>query len=135
MKTNQLFSIVIAGVLAVGTAFAQQTESASGGCPMMCGVMCGKMGAHKGQMADWHQKMMEKIKAQDAEMDKLIQEMNAASGEKKVEALAAIANKAMEERKAWHAEMEMRHKTMMEWMKAGEKASPNPEPKKDNKSR
>jgi len=89
------------------------------------------MGAHKGEMMEWHQKMMEKIKAQDAELDKLVQDMNAATGDKKVDAIAAIVNKVMEERKAWHAEMEERHKKMMEWMQS-EKATM--ETKKGKKS-
>ena len=107
---------------------------------MMPGMMGGMRGAHKGEMMQWHQKMMEKIKAQDAEMDKLVQEMNATSGDKKVDAIAAIVNKVMEERKAWHSEMEMRHKKMMEWMQAAkptpesEKASPTPEAKKGKQS-
>lgn len=83
-----------------------------------CGMMPGMMGAHKGEMMEWHQKMVDKFKAQDAELEKLVAEMNAASGEKKVEAIAAIVNKMMENRKAWHSEMEGRHQKMMEWMKA-----------------
>ena len=107
----------MAGVLSVGAVFAQEADPG----PACCAMMPGMMGAHKGEMMEWHQKMMEKIKAQDAELDKLIQEMNAAQGDKKIDAIAAIINKVMEERKAWHAEMEMRHKKMMEWMQ-GEKA-------------
>ena len=104
--------MIIAGVLAAGTVFAQEPEAA----PACAAMMPGMMGVHKGEMMEWHQKMMEKIKAQDAELDKLVQEMNAASGDKKVDAIAAIVNKVMEERKAWHAEMESRHAKMMEWM-------------------
>lgn len=66
---------------------------------------------------EWHQKVVDKFKAQDAELEKLVAEMNAASGEKKVEAIAAIVNKMMEHRKAWREEMEARHQKMMEWMK------------------
>jgi len=80
-------------------------------------MMPGMMGTNKGEMMEWHQKMMEKMKAQDAELDKLVKEMNAATGEKKVDAIAAIINKVMEIRKVWHTEMEARHQKMMEWMK------------------
>ncbi|MEI8235505.1 MAG: hypothetical protein WCH57_12590 [Verrucomicrobiota bacterium] len=67
---------------------------------------------------EWHQKMVEKIKANDAELDKLVAEMNAASSEKKADAVAAVINKMMEQRKAWHSEMEAHIKKMMETMKA-----------------
>ncbi|MEI6562378.1 MAG: hypothetical protein WCO68_09905 [Verrucomicrobiota bacterium] len=133
--------MMIAGALATaGAVFAQEPDPAAACCAMMPGMMGGMRGAHKAEMMQWHQKMMEKIKAQDAEMDKLVQEMNAASGDKKVDAIAAIVNKVMEERKAWHSEMEMRHKKMMEWMQAAkptpesEKASPTPEAQKGKKS-
>jgi len=117
----------MAGVLSAGAIFAQEPDPAAACCAMTPGMM----GAHKGEMMEWHQKMMEKIKAQDAELDKLVQDMNAATGDKKVDAIAAIVNKVMEERKAWHAEMEERHKKMMEWMQS-EKATM--ETKKGKKS-
>jgi hypothetical protein len=112
MKTNQLLSIGMAGVLSVGAVFAQEADPATACAAMMPGMM----GAHKGAMMEWHQKMMEKIKTQDAELDKLVQQMNSAQGDKKVDAIAAILNKLMEDRKMWHAEMQERHKKMMEWM-------------------
>lgn len=103
----------MAGVMSVGAVFAEDADPGMA----CCGMMPGMMGARRGEMMEWHQKMMEKIKAQDAEMDKLVQEMNAATGEKKVEAIAAVINKAMEIRKGWHSEMEARQKKMMDWMK------------------
>ncbi len=125
MKNYQLFSIVAAGVLCATGAIAQETDPA-----MACGsMMPGMMGEKRGEIMQWHQKMMEKFKAQNAELDKMVQEMNAASGDKKVEAIAAIINKVMEERKAWFAEMEARHNKMMEWMqnKKGNQATPTPQ--------
>lgn len=113
MKTNQLLSIVMAGALSAGAVFAQEAADPSMSC---CGMMPG-MGARKGEIMEWHQKMMEKMKAQDAEMDQLVQEMNAAKGDKKVDAIAAVINKAIEIRNMWHSEMEARHNKMMEWMK------------------
>ena len=108
----------MAGVLSAGAVCAQEADPNVACCAMMPGMMPGMMGAHKGELREWHQQMMEKIKAQDAEMDKLVQDMNAATGEKKVDAIAAIINKAMEHRKAWHQEMEARHKKLMEWMES-----------------
>jgi len=52
-----------------------------------------------------HSKMMEMQKTQDAEIDKLLAEMNAATGEKRVDAIVAVINKLVEQRKTMHAEM------------------------------
>jgi len=115
MKKLLLVSVVMAGILSAGAVCAQEAaEGAPTCCP--CGGMMGK-GARKAEMMEWHQKMVEKIKANDAELDKLVAEMNAASGEKKTDAIAAIVNKMMDQRKAWHSDMESRMKKMMEKMK------------------
>lgn len=128
----------MAGMLSTGAVFAQQdTTPGPEGCPCM-GMMGKKM--NRADMMQWHQKMVDRMKAQDAELDRLAQEMNAAQGDKKVDAIAALINKMMENRKAWHAEMEAAHKKMMEMkgtpegakMEAGKtrkgmKASPSPQ--------
>jgi NADH:ubiquinone oxidoreductase subunit E len=50
-------------------------------------------------------KMMEMQKKQDAELDELIAEMNATTGEKRIDAIMAVLNKLVEQRKEMHAEM------------------------------
>ena len=52
-----------------------------------------------------HAKIMEKQKAQDAEIDKLLAEMNSATGEKRIDAIVAVLNKLVEQRKAMNAEI------------------------------
>ena len=59
--------------------------------------MKGMMG--KGQM-------MSKWKDQDTELDKLLTEMNSASADKKIDAVAAVVTKLVEQRKAMHEEMQ-----------------------------
>src|SRR6516165_3122474 len=51
-----------------------------------------------------HAKIMEKQKAQDAEIDKLLAEINSATGEKRVDAIVAVLNKLVEQRKTMNAE-------------------------------
>jgi Spy/CpxP family protein refolding chaperone len=51
------------------------------------------------------QRMMEILKAQDAEIDKLVAIMDAATGEQRVDAMVTVINKLVEERKTMHAEM------------------------------
>ena len=64
------------------------------------------------KMAEMHQKMEAEMKAQDAELDKLVAAMNSATGEQKVNAIAAVVSKLVEQRKAMHAEMAKMPKNM-----------------------
>ncbi len=59
--------------------------------------MKGMMG--KGQM-------MSNWKDQDAELDKLVAEMNSAPADKKLDAVAAVVTKLVEQRKAMHEQMQ-----------------------------
>jgi hypothetical protein len=47
-----------------------------------------------------HAKLMEEQKLQDAEMAKLLAEMNSATGERRIDALVAVVNKLIEQRRA-----------------------------------
>lgn len=51
-------------------------------------------------------KMMSNWKEQDAELDKLVAEMNSAPAEKKLDAVAAVLTKLVEQRKAMHEHMQ-----------------------------
>ena len=57
------------------------------------------------EMMPVHAKLIEKQKAQDAEIEKLLAEMNSATGEKRIDAIVAVINKLIEQRKVMHAEM------------------------------
>jgi len=57
------------------------------------------------EMMPKHAKMMEEQKAQDAEIEKLQAEMNAATGEKRIDAIVAVVNKLIEQRKTMHEKM------------------------------
>ena len=107
MKLIKLFSILM--VASVATVWAQD--------PQTTGTSCCPMMGQGWNMMEWHQKALDKFKAQNAEMDSLVQAMNSAQGQAKVDAIAAVINKAMEQRKAWQADMEEHQKKVMEWMK------------------
>lgn len=51
------------------------------------------------------QRMMEIQKAQDAEIDKLVATMNSATGDQRIDAIVAVINKLVEQRRTMHAEM------------------------------
>ena len=58
----------------------------------------------KGMMGEGQ--MMSNWKDQDAELDKLVAEMNSSSADKKLDAVAAVVTKLVEQRKAMHEQMQ-----------------------------
>jgi cell division protein FtsL len=94
MKSTRILSVVIEGLLQSSMLFAQ-TPSGMQGMDKQ---------KHR-EMMPMHEKMMEEQKKQDAEIDKLAAEMNAATGEKRVDAIVAVVNKLIEQRKEMHQEM------------------------------
>jgi hypothetical protein len=76
-------------------------------------------------MADMHKKMEAKMKADDAEISALVDEMNASTGEKKTAAMAAIINKLVLEKKAMQEKMAaMNTKTADDKKPDGDSATP-----------
>jgi hypothetical protein len=64
--------------------------------------------------------MMSKWKEQEAELDKLVADMNSAPSDKKVDAIAAVVSKLVEQRKAMHEGMQkMRTEGGKDMMKMG----------------
>jgi hypothetical protein len=64
-----------------------------------------------------HEQMMADMKAADARLDALVKDMNAATGNAKVDAIAAVLNELRQEQKA----MDERMGKMCEDMTGGEK--------------
>jgi hypothetical protein len=52
------------------------------------------------------EQMISNWKDQDAELDKLVAEMNSASADKKLEAVVTVLNKLVQQRKAMHEQMQ-----------------------------
>jgi len=100
MKTTQLLATLIAATLPLGTIVAEDsgktetTEQKQEQKSDATGTMIGK-----GQM-------MCNCKDQDAELDKLIEQMNSAAPDKKLDAIAAVVTKLVEQRKAMHEQMQ-----------------------------
>ncbi len=110
MKLIKFVGIMM--VASAGTLWAQAPQE-----PQATGSSCCPMLGRGGNMMEWHQKAVEKFKAQNAELDHLVKAMNAAKGPAKIDAMEAVINKAMEQRKTWLADMEEHQQKMMEWMK------------------
>ena len=56
-------------------------------------------------MMKMHEQMMAEMKAADAKLDALVKDMNAATGDAKVTALAVVVNELAQQHKAMHGHM------------------------------
>jgi predicted metalloendopeptidase len=65
------------------------------------------------EMMKMHRQMMDEMKAADAKLDQLVQQMNAASGEAKVTATAAVVTELVRQQKSMHEHMGRMHEQMM----------------------
>jgi hypothetical protein len=101
MRTTHLVATLLAVTLPLAAIVAEdsgKTEATEQKQEQGSDVtgMKGMMG--KGPMSKW--------KDQDAELDKLVAEMNNAPADKKLDAVAATLTKLVEQRKAMHEQME-----------------------------
>ena len=96
MKTTHLLATLLAATLPLTAVIAEdaaKTDTTDQKQEQSSGMM------GKGQM-------MSNLKDQDAELDKLAAEMNSASADKKLDAIAAVLTKLVEQRKAMHEQMQ-----------------------------
>ncbi len=102
MKATHILATLVAATLPLAVISAEdssKTETADQKQEQSSDTtgMKGMMG--KGQM-------MSNWKDQDAELDKLVAEMNSAPADKKLDAVAAVVAKLVEQRKAMHEQMQ-----------------------------
>ena len=64
-------------------------------------------------MMKMHEQMMADMKAADAKLDALVKEMNAATGNAKINAVAAVINELVRQHKAMEAHMDQMHENMI----------------------
>lgn len=83
---------------------SEQTKEENPSCMMMMGMNKGKMMGMMSMMGMGG--MMSNWKEQDAELDKLVAAMNSAAPDKKIDAIAAVVAKFVEQRKAMHEAMQ-----------------------------
>ncbi len=96
MKTKHILALAIAVALPATALIAQGPPA---------GPMKDSMKMDNSKMTEMHQKMEAEMKAQDAELDKLVAAMSAATGEQKADAVAAVVAKLVEQRKTMHSQM------------------------------
>ena len=66
-----------------------------------------------GDMMKMHEQMMAAMKANEAKLDALVTQMNAASGSAKVDSMAAVVNEMVRQQKVMHEHMAQMHGQMM----------------------
>ena len=101
MKSNHLLVAIVAAALPFAIVSAEDTAKpeATDQKQEQNSDQMGMMDMGKGQM-------MSSWKEQDAELDKLVADMNSAPADKKVDAIAAVLTKLVKQRKAMHEHME-----------------------------
>lgn len=64
-------------------------------------------------MMNMHEQMMAEMKAADSKLDALVKDMNAATGDAKMKAMAAVVSELVQQHKAMHGRMGQMHQQMM----------------------
>jgi hypothetical protein len=123
MKAKHLIALILAATLPASALLAQGEQE----------KMSGMMKGEPTKMAEMHQKMEAEMNAQNAELDKLVAAMNTATGEKKMDAIAAVVAKLVEQRKMRDEKMAAMHEKMQGGMmkhdmKGETESSPSPTP-------
>lgn len=117
--TSRLVPVLaLAAALTTSGGLAQQIPPKAGKQPGsgQSGMMSGNMGDHCKQMMTMHNQMMADMKAMDAGLDQRVAAMNAAKGNAKVDAMAAVINEMATQRKQMMAKTSSMRDQMMAHM-------------------
>ncbi len=102
MRATHILATLVAATLPLSVISAEDSSKAETSDQKQ--EQNSEMTGMKGMMGKGQ--MMSNWKDQDAELDKLVAEMNSAPADKKVDAVAAVVAKLVEQRKAMHEQMQ-----------------------------
>ena len=102
MKTTSLLAIFVAVALPLAAITAEDSSKTEATDQKQ--EQGSDMKEMKGMMGKCQ--MMSNLKDQDADVDKLVVEMNNAPADKKLDAVVAVLNQLVEQRKAMHEQMQ-----------------------------
>jgi hypothetical protein len=102
-----LMTLAVAGVMRFG--FGVASTSAQGSAAQATAPPRPAMQ----DMMKMHEQMMAEMKAADSKLDALVRDMNAATGDAKVKAMAAVVDELVQQHKAMHGRMGQMHQQMM----------------------
>jgi hypothetical protein len=103
MRVNRTIGVLLASLVGAATLWAQQPAEPKMDMHGKAGMMDGKM-TEESMMAH-HKEMMAKMEAMDARLDDLVKKMNAATGSRKSDAVAAVVNELVAQRKQMREQM------------------------------
>ena len=106
MRLKTFLSINVLALAALAVA-GQQPAS---------GPMMGEKKMDESSMMAMHKEMMTKMEAMDSKLDDMVKKMNAAKGNSKVDATAAVVNELVAQRKQMRAHMMAMQPEMMKHM-------------------
>jgi len=119
-------------VLALGLAAGYPVHAQVAGGAMDKGMMMqGPMMSHQGSMGNHWKTMIDEMKAQDASLAELVDQMNSAKNDAKTDLIAAVVTRLVEQRRGMTLRMERMHQDMMQNGKMGKGAMPH-HPKMQN---
>ena len=124
-----LRSAALGAVLMAGSGLAQHNEPQAGG---PAGNGTGMMNGNMHEMMAMHSQMMADMKAMDASLDQKVAAMNAARGQAKVNAIAAVINEMVSHQKQMMAKMATMHDHMMGMKDTKTDEAPSTDPHKDH---
>ncbi len=121
MKVGRTIPVLLVSLAGVVPLWAQQPTPPPPAAQKM--EMPGKPGMTDGKMSEesmmaHHKEMMAKMEAADARLDELVKTMNAATGSKKTDAMAAVINELVAQRKQMRKDMMAMQPEMMKHMMA-----------------
>ena len=102
MRATHILATLVAATLPLSVISAEDSSKAETSDQKQ--EQNSEMTGMKGMMGKGQ--MMSNWKDQDAELDKLVAEMNSAPADKKLDAVAAVVAKLVEQRKAMHEQMQ-----------------------------
>ncbi len=123
MKRLMFFALVVTAVMLMPFgSFAQQQGAQTPAAPAQTEMQHKhKHGGHSPEMMEHHKKMMaehdQMMKEMDDRMQQKVDAMNAAKGDQKVEAMAAVINEMVAQRKQMREFMMKRHEERKEFWK------------------
>ena len=120
MKLGRTIPILLVSLAGAATLWAQQPPPPPTAQKM---EMQGKPGMMDDKIMDesmmaHHKEMMAKMEAMDARLDDLVKKMNAATGSRKTDAVAAVVNELVAQRKQMREHMMAMQPEMMQHMMA-----------------
>ena len=112
MNTRLMFSIGMALAAALGLFQFGAVSAAQNRAPQPL-AQASEQSQGMPAMMKMHEQMMADMKAAEARLDALVKDMNAASGNTKVTAIAAVVTELVAQQKSMHERMGQMHQQMM----------------------